>query len=104
MALLNEDLVSVREAAGLKPNDIFEKTRIPLNIIDEIERGTIFTNRNHQLTYIRSYVRSYAKAIGIHEDDIVEALDQHQADRYEGLLAQKYLHSEPLTDNVPDQK
>ena len=82
----------------------FEKTRIPLNIIDEIERGTIFTNRNHQLTYIRSYVRSYAKAIGIHEDDIVEALDQHQADRYEGLLAQKYLHSEPLTDNVPDQK
>ena len=29
MALLNEDLVSVREAAGLKPNDIFEKNAHP---------------------------------------------------------------------------
>lgn len=101
MALLNEDLVSVREASGLKPNDVFEKTRIPLNIIDEIERGTIFTNRNHQLTYIRSYVRSYAKAVGIREDDIVEALDQQQSENYDGLLARKYLHSDTSIDTAP---
>lgn len=91
MALLQDDLIAIRKSRGLTPANIFERTRIPLSIIDEIERGTIFTNRNHQTTYIRSYVRSYAKALNIAEEHIIEALDQQQADGYSGLLSKVYL-------------
>ncbi|MCC5925130.1 MAG: helix-turn-helix domain-containing protein [Bacteroidetes bacterium] len=91
MASLNEDLLAIRNKKQLKQSDIFEKTRIPLNIIDEIERGTIFTNKSHQLTYIRSYVRSYAKAIGVAEDDIIEALDEQKNEGYSGILYTRYL-------------
>lgn len=102
MALLHEDLVAIRSNKQLKQADIYDKTRIPQGIIDEIERGTIFTNKSHQLTYIRSYVRSYAKAVGIHEDHIIQALDEQQNQAYSGVLAEHYLSSG--TSPAPSQE
>lgn len=95
MAQLHEDLLAIRTQSGLSANDIYEKTRIPISTITEIEKGLIFENPAHQPTYVRSFVRAYAKAIGIKDDDVIRALDAKQDDRYKGSLAVKYLGLSP---------
>jgi len=95
MALLHEDLLQIRNKATLSAAEIHANTRIPISTITEIEKGLIFDNPEHQSTYIRSFVRSYAKAIGIKDDDIIAALDAQENKRYKGQLAIKYLGLSP---------
>jgi len=91
MSSLYQDLLNIRIQAELTPRDIYERTRIPLDVISEIEKGTISSNRQYQLTYLRSYVRSYAKALGVDDKDVIEALDADAAGTYTGSIAKRYL-------------
>jgi cytoskeletal protein RodZ len=91
MASLYQDLLKIRIQAGLKPYDIYERTRIPLDVIVEIEKGTINNNKQYQVTYLRSYVRSYAKSLGINDQDIITALDADASGSYTGSIAKLYL-------------
>lgn len=91
MTMISEDLVLIRKEKRLSKQDVFDKCRVPLETIYSIEDGSIFTGKTRNKTYLRSYFRTYAKAIGISDEDITRALDEHEEGRYEGSLAAKYL-------------
>lgn len=95
MAHLSEDLVAIRDSKGLTSADIIQKTRIPANVIREIEYGTLFNQPENQRTYVRSFVRNYAKALRIDDVHIVSALDDFYSDSgYTGSLRSLYLGDE----------
>lgn len=100
MASLGKDLAAIRKEQALSYEDIYEATKIPKHIIESIEDDSIFTDFNESPTYIRSYVRSYAKALSIKEQKIIYALDQQEIDKYGGSLLETGGLEE---EEVPDQ-
>ena len=86
MPSLGNDLATVRKKKDLSIEDVQQNTRIPAHILRSIEDDSIFENMPNNVTYTRSYVRSYAKAIGIQEANIVRALDRVVKGNYGGEL------------------
>lgn len=91
MASLHTDLQEIRDKSGQSVADINSKTKTPVSVIHEIEKGVFFEKGDKQKTYIRSFVRTYAKAIGIKDEDIIRALDAQETGTYSGGLRKKYL-------------
>jgi hypothetical protein len=104
MPSLGKDLAAVRIKNDLSIEEVQKITKIPAHILHYIEDDSIFTRIDENTTYIRSYVRSYAKAIGISEAEIVHALDQVEAGNYGGSLAETtHPDQEPVDDiEAPD--
>ena len=90
MPSLAEDLKNIRRDHRLSIQDMYELTRIPLDIIKAIEDGTLFEDESRNPTYIRSFVRTYARALKISEEDIVAGLDDQIIGVYNGFLSDKY--------------
>lgn len=86
MASLGNDLAGIRKEKDLSLDDIHEATKIPKDILASIEDDSIFADLENNPTYIRSYVRSYAKSLGINEQKIIDALDDLQEGNYSGSL------------------
>jgi hypothetical protein len=91
MASLHADLLAIREKSGFSIADIHAKTKTPVEVIQEIEKGSIFEKSDRQKTYVRSFIRTYAKAIGIKDEDMIRALDAFEAGGYTGGLRKKYI-------------
>lgn len=92
MPHLHEDLVAIRDLRGLTSQDITSKTRIPATVVREIEAGILFNQPDSQRTYVRSFVRNYAKAVRIADNDIVSALDTFYTESgYDGSLRDIYI-------------
>lgn len=89
-----EDLVRIRKEKRLSRQDVFFKCRIPMETIEAIEDGSILEGKVRNKTYIRSYFRTYAKAVGISDEDITTALDEHDAGLYNQGLLTRYLTHE----------
>lgn len=94
MASLGQDLAYIRKERNLSLDDIYEATKIPQRIIRSIEDDSIFSEFQENPTYIRSYIRSYAKALSIDEKDIVYALNKKEKQDYSGSL-QELLENKP---------
>ena len=88
MSSLGNDLAQIREKRGLSIDDVKKSTRIPTHIIASIEDDSILEQLENNTTYTRSYIRSYAKAIGIKEERIVAALDKVEQGTYDGGIIQ----------------
>ncbi len=89
MSQFFEDLVRIRKNKRLSKQDVFYKCRIPIETIESIEDGSILSGKMRNKTYVRSYFRTYAKAIGVSDEDVTTALDEHDAGLYnQGLLIQ----------------
>ncbi|HBQ61517.1 MAG TPA: DUF4115 domain-containing protein, partial [Balneolaceae bacterium] len=73
---LGKDLASIRKSKNLTLEDVQNAIKIPHDILDSIEDDSIFSDPNRNKTYLRSFVRSYAKLLKIDDEDIVEALDE----------------------------
>ncbi|MDX1638901.1 MAG: helix-turn-helix domain-containing protein [Balneolaceae bacterium] len=86
MASLGNDLATIREQQGKTLEEIHDATKIPVHILQAIEDGTIFTDFEENKTYIRSYIRSYGKALDITESAVIEALDHYELGTYDGQL------------------
>lgn len=86
MASLGKDLSAIRDKQGLTIEELHEITRVPHHILRTIEDDSIFKDIQQNTTYIRSYVRSYAKALGVSEPVIVRALDDVENGTYDGNL------------------
>lgn len=86
MASLGNDLVVLRKDQDLSFKDIQQITKLSPRVIESIEDGSIFEKINEETTYIRNYVRNYAKAVGIEEKKIVTALNQLEKGEYTGGL------------------
>lgn len=89
MPTLGNDLALIRKHRDLSLEDIHHATRIPVHILSSIEDDSLFGEMEEHKTYLRSYVRSYAKALKIDEETIVRALDQTEEGNYEGLLRKR---------------
>lgn len=94
MEQLGRDLARIRKEQNRELKDIQTATKIPLHILQSIEDDSIFSNLQDDPTYIRSFVRSYAKALSIDETSIIKALNKREKDDYKGSL-QKFLDEKP---------
>ncbi|MGD8426769.1 MAG: helix-turn-helix domain-containing protein [Balneolaceae bacterium] len=103
MASLGNDLASIRKEKNLTIDDIHEATKIPKNLIEAIENGSIFSDYEENKTYIRSYVRSYAKVLSIDERDIIFALNKQDKGAYAGSLRKESIESEKEIFNSDNQ-
>ncbi|MDZ7690130.1 MAG: NAD-dependent DNA ligase LigA [Balneolaceae bacterium] len=89
MASLGNDLANIRKQREITLEEINDTTKIPTHILHAIEDDSIFTDFDENKTYVRSYVRSYGKALNIDESAIIEALDQYETGTYSGQLLDK---------------
>ncbi|WP_445665704.1 helix-turn-helix domain-containing protein [Fodinibius sp. AD559] len=103
MASLGKDLAHIRKEQELSLEDIYEATKIPIRILKSIEDNSIFTNFEENATYIRSYVRSYAKALSIDEKQIIYALNKVEKNDYSGSL-QSLFDEQPKRSFEYDEK
>ncbi len=94
MASLGKDLALIRKEQERTLDEIHEETKIPKRILESIEDDSIFTDINENTTYIRSYVRTYAKALSIDDKQIIYALDKVEKSDYSGSL-QSLLKEKP---------
>lgn len=90
MPSLGKDLADIRKEKEIKLEDIQKATKIPIHTLQAIENDTIFDDPNQSTTYVRSYIRSFAKQLDIEEERIIRALDQNAQGTYSGLLREDY--------------
>lgn len=100
MPSLGKDLATIRDHLGFSLQDIQHSTKIPLDTLQSIENESIFNEDSEIKTYIRSFVRSYAKALKIDNEVIVKALDQKETGNYNHLLLQEF---PGLSKEIPSQ-
>ena len=91
MSALSNELCALRKERKLTVQDIYEKTRIDVKTIESIESGSFFSRTDIGQPYLRSFIRTYARTLGISESDITAAIDQHFNGNYDGLIGQNYL-------------
>lgn len=90
MPALGKDLSKIRSHLGLSIQDVQHTTKIPVSTLKSIENGTIFDHPEENQTYIRSFVRSYGRALKIDDETMIKALDQNETGNYNHLLLQDY--------------
>lgn len=86
MPSIGNDLASIREHKGYTIEDIQKATKIPLSTLKSIEDGSIFMKSDEITTYIRSFVRTYARAMKLDDSKVLRALDQEELSNYNNLL------------------
>lgn len=83
---LGSDLSTIRKEKNLSLEDIFEITKIPVHTLKSIENDTLLKSSTEHKTYLRSFIRSYAKALKIADAHILAALKATEADSYDNDL------------------
>ncbi len=83
---LGKDLSTIRKELGLSLEEIQSSIKIPLLTLKSIENDSIFSSTEHNKTYIRNFIRSYARALKLDEQKVVDALDAFEAGIYDGEL------------------
>ena len=74
METFSEQLKKQREERKIRLSDVAVQTRISMKFLEAIESG------NFEIlpgTYIRAFIRDYAKAIGLDPDETIRRFDQH---------------------------
>lgn len=110
MSSLGKDLAHIREQQGYTLEQIYDSTRIPLQTLKAIEDDSIFTDFNENKTYIRSFVRTYARKLSIDDALIIKALDQVETETYSGILSKvdaQHPENTPLSaleEHLPQEK
>lgn len=71
-------LAAARQKLGLSVGDIAAKLRMSVTQIDAMERGEY--GKLPKGTFLRGFVRSYAKLVGLQPEDVLKALEATHAD------------------------
>ncbi|PNW27845.1 UNVERIFIED_CONTAM: hypothetical protein BEN50_21225 [Euhalothece sp. KZN 001] len=95
---LGKDRESIRKRKNITIEDVQNAIKIPLDILTSIEDDSIFSDTNRNKTYLRSFVRSYAKLLKIDDEDIVRALDEVEAGTYSGNIFPESKQDSPLPE------
>ena len=80
------DLRAVREARGLSLDEIQQQTRIPVDVLRRFEEGGLVGDPTYNDVYLKAFLKSYAKAVGIPAADVLDARQQQQTGGYDGAL------------------
>jgi cytoskeleton protein RodZ len=89
-----EYLKGQREERKIRLSDVAVQTRISIRFLEAIEAG------NFEIlptTYIRAFIRDYAKAIGLDPDETIKRFDEH-------MRSVQGVNEPPETTNVTAQK
>lgn len=89
------DMRRIREAHGVSMEDIHRNTMISVHIIESFEQDGLFEHPTFNRVYLRSFVRSYASAVGVDPERAVEELERALDGDYVNALAVEYLDDEP---------
>lgn len=101
---LGKDLESIRKSQHLTLEDIQNAIKIPVYTLKDIESDRIWTESSQSKTYIRSFIRSYARHLGIAEKDIVGALDAYELGNYNSNLLADSEQEQPEVDRSPGRE
>jgi len=109
MPSLGKDLIKIREHLDLTIHDIQSATKIPLSTLQSIEDDSIFEESKEIQTYIRSFVRTYGRKIGLDDELVVEALDALEVGGYDHQLLKAYPELappsvKPVDKKIPEEK
>ena len=96
MNSIGKDLATIREHLNLDLEDLHHKTRIPLETLKRIEDDSLLSDPNENIIYVRSFIRTYTKALKIDPELVVKALDQSEVGNYNGLLLEAYPELQPV--------
>ncbi|MEP1150880.1 MAG: helix-turn-helix transcriptional regulator [Balneola sp.] len=80
---LGNDFTTIRKEKNLSLEDIFEVTKIPVHTLKSIENDTLLKSSTESITYLRSFIRSYAKALKIPDTHILTALKATEDGTYD---------------------
>lgn len=100
---LGNDLSTIRQEQKLSLEDVHNITKIPLHILESIEKDTLLSKANENRTYQRSFIRSFAKTLKIPYKDIIAAIDATEAGIYNHDLL-KSVHPEIVQEEFSIQK
>jgi cytoskeleton protein RodZ len=64
-----------RESLGLTQKQVADKLRLRVNVIESLEDNNF--NIDKVSTFVRGYIRSYARIVGLDEQSVVAAYDQY---------------------------
>jgi cytoskeleton protein RodZ len=81
MEAIGEFFKQVREAKGLTIDDVASKTRIRNDFVKALEEGN-FAKLPDQV-FARGFVRSYARSLGLDEDDAIQRFTQSSGAYYD---------------------
>lgn len=80
------DLRAVREDRGLSLDEIQQQTRIPVDVLRRFEEGDLVDDPTYNAVYLKAFLQSYAKAVGLPTSDVLAAYDAHKAGSYDDSL------------------
>lgn len=80
------DLRAVRDARGLSLDEIQRETRIPVDVLRRFEEGDLVGDPSYNPVYLKAFLTSYAKAVGLPVADVLAAYESHNVGRYAGEL------------------
>lgn len=83
-----EILKKAREAANLSTQDIASKVRLKSTLIEDLEQDNY--DINISLTFIKGYLKLYAKHVSVPEDVIVNAFEKHNTQNKEPAKLQSF--------------
>lgn len=90
MPSIGKDLAKIRTSLGLTLQDIQATIKIPMATLEKIENGTIYEDSEHGKTYVRSFIRSYGRALNIDSEVMINGLNQQESGNYNQLLWNHY--------------
>jgi hypothetical protein len=96
----NEHLRAIREKYNLSLDGLYDETKIPRDMLQEFERSGLLHHPQFNRVYLRSFVRTYAQAVGIDADVALESLESSFDGEYRGQLATAYLGADPLPEEA----
>ena len=76
MKRFGEELKAVRESKNISLQDISKATRINTKFIEAIEAGNLSILPP---TYIRAFIKSYAKNVGLNQEDTITRYEQYSS-------------------------
>ena len=87
------DLLAAREAADVTIEEIQQETRLATDILKRFEAGLLIGDPSFNAAYLKSFLRSYANAVGLGPKKVEAALEAVQRGTYKGELHPSYAGS-----------
>lgn len=80
------DLRAAREARGLSLEEIQKETRIPVDVLRRFEEADLAGDPSYNPVYLRAFLQSYARAVGLPRGEVLAAYEAHERGAYAGEL------------------
>jgi hypothetical protein len=81
-----DDLRLAREGRSRTLAQIQQETRIPVDVLKRFEDGHLVGDATYNEVYLRAFLRSYARAVGVPQADVLAAYDRSREGAYRGEL------------------